>query len=145
MKKFLMSVLFLSACTFQYMDEGLSSLNGQPIQIAITVLGYPDGQVTVGDTVVYIWNNSESYTYDVPYSEITNYTVSSMELGTAFLSGISRGFQTQTIEGSCRIKIAVNSYGYIIHTEYKGSALGCERYADRLYKYLYPRRGGAIF
>ena len=65
MKKFLTSVLFLSACTFQYMDEGLSSLNGQPIQIAITVLGYPDGQVTVGDTVVYIWNNSESY-YTAP-------------------------------------------------------------------------------
>lgn len=141
----LAAVCFLSACVFQYMDDGLAALRYQPVQVAFDVLGYPDNKVQLQGKTVYVWDYATSYRYEAPYSDTTQMTVSAMNFGTAFLSGTTHGYQTQVAPAYCRIKVIVNAYGYIEDAEYRGSAMGCDEYATRLYRYLYPRRGGAIF
>ena len=142
---FIFFVFVLSCCTFKYMDEGMAALRNQPVQVAFNVLGYPDNEVRISDKIVYVWNNSTSYTYEAPYAETTNASLNAFQYGTAFLNGTTRGYQTQVAQSHCQVKIVVNRYGYIVDTEYYGGEAGCSRYAKKLRAYLNPKYQGAIF
>lgn len=135
-------MLFLSGCTLKYMEEGLAALRNQPVQTAFAVLGYPDNEVRLRDRTVYVWNYSTSYTYQSPYEEATHMTMTALQFGTMFIDGTTSGYRTQVAQGTCQVKVVVSRYGYIIDTDFHGSAAGCGEYGERLRQYLYSKGNG---
>ena len=120
--------LLLAGCaTFGNMEKGLNAMIGQPFQVALDTLGYPQGQMQVGSDTVYGWgrkfsmsmpryNSANTYGQvgGTPYSATTGYTTYS------------------NVEYSCDIKIIVDQDNIIKTWEFDGNIGGCDAYSKRL-------------
>lgn len=75
MKKAFVLVLCLWLCgcaTFGQMERGLNSLQGQNIQTAFDVLGYPSGKQEFGSDMVYYWQVNSTGAVLLPQTSTTS-------------------------------------------------------------------------
>lgn len=133
-RKLLILVLFLSGCALFNMENNLRALEGQPIEQAFVVLGFPDGHFKIRNMDVYIWGRTQSYSYSVPETSTTYGTVNSYGVAPLFGNYEQTTYYNSRISGTahCQIKIVANAYGTIVHTEHDGEWQACEKYAYRL-------------
>ena len=133
MKKFVLAAtaLALSGCATttanKTLDNGLTSLVGQPIQAAYDRLGYPNGsQVMNGDTF-YIWSTNR------------NVVMPMYNNGTAYGTVGTTPFQVNTsmpgmmpMNFNCSIRLIAGADGVIKSWDYQGNAGGCQGYVKML-------------
>ena len=103
--------LLMTGCASVHMNKGLTALQNESIQTAISVLGYPDSKVEVESDTVYIWSTNRS--------------------GVAYLST----YNAVPVNYNCTIKIITDSWGNIKTWEWSGSEAGCGAYGQKLLKY----------
>ena len=127
---FLLVISLTSCATFGQMERGLTELQGEDIQTAFNVLGYPSGKQVFGTDTVYYWSVNSSGTLLLPHSTSTYGTV-----GTTPVYGTTYSTQAVPIHYNCLIKIVADEYGTIKSWEYRGNIAGCEGYIDRLNEY----------
>ncbi len=118
----------LSGCsTFDTLDTGLAGLVGQPLDVAISRLGYPDGSMNVADTTVYVWGHDTSVTMPQYGSQTTSGYVGN----TPFSSTTYGQTGTSTVNYECTIRLGVNQQNVIVRYDWEGNLGGCMRYAGR--------------
>jgi len=105
------------------MEDNLRAMYGQPIEVAYQVLGIPDGAFDMRGMKVYVWSNTQEYSYSTPVP--TN--VYDAVLGASVLYN-----QRERGVAVCKIKVVANSRGMIVQTDYSGGLIACEKYADRM-------------
>ena len=121
----------LSGCaTFGQMEKGLNALQGENIQTAFNVLGYPTGKQVFGNDTVYFWQVNQSSSLILPQSSTTYGTI-----GTVPVYGTTTSSQVVPIHYNCLIKIVTDQYDIIRRWEYSGNIAGCEAYINRLNQY----------
>jgi hypothetical protein len=121
----------LSGCvSFRQMDRGLNALNGQPINTAFSVIGYPAGKQTFGSDVVYYWGRSSTEVMFMPQTVNTYGSV-----GSTPYYGSTMHNQAIPVNYTCDLKIITDENGIIKTWEYDGNIGGCERYIRQLDTY----------
>jgi hypothetical protein len=127
---FLACVLALGGCTtFSNMENGLNALMGQPIQNAFDHLGYPSGQMQVGQDTVYGWGRS--FVMSMPTSSTAQTTG---YVGSTPYSANTNVTTWAPAQYSCDIKIIAGPDGRIKDWQFDGNMGGCEAYAKPLGK-----------
>jgi hypothetical protein len=125
---FAVSAFALSGCTtFSHMETGLNSLMGQPLQAAIDTLGYPKGQMKVGDDTVYGWGRE--FSMNMPQYQTSNTYGQVGGTGFSATTGTTTYVPTNY---NCNIRIAVGPDNLIKDWEFDGNIGGCEAYSERL-------------
>ncbi|KEO91528.1 hypothetical protein EH31_02335 [Erythrobacter longus] len=120
--------LSLAGCaTFSNMETGLNTLMGQPLQAAIDTLGYPQGQMHVGEDTVYGWGRE--FTVNMPQYQTSN-TYGQVG-GTSFSANTGTTTYVPT-NYNCNVRIAVGPDNRIKNWEFDGNIGGCEAYSSRL-------------
>ena len=130
MKKMLavLSLLALTGCaTFSTMETGLNSMIGQPLSVAIDRLGYPGGQMEVGNDRVYAWGRS--FSMNMPQYNTAQTTG---QVGNTGFSATTGYTSYTNVNYNCNIKIVTDSVGIIKNWEFDGNIGGCEAYSKRL-------------
>jgi hypothetical protein len=118
----------LAGCaTISTMETGLQALVGQPFDAAIARLGYPSGQMQVGEDTVYGWGRS--FMMSMPQYHTANTTG---YIGSTSYSGTTGYMSSVPMQFQCDIKIAVGSDNIIKSWQYDGNAGGCGAYAGAL-------------
>jgi hypothetical protein len=100
---------------------------GQPFDLAIAKLGYPAGQMKVGDDTVYGWGRN--FTMNMPQyrTATTNGYV-----GSTAYTGTTGYMASVPVQYQCDIKIAVGPDNIIKSWQYDGNIGGCGAYASAL-------------
>ena len=138
MNKFIaiLSILALSACAMQKMDDGLPHLVGKPADYAFRVLGYPNAETRIAGSKVYIWGNANTFT--------TMETVTSPYSGTAY--GYNGGVSYQgttsyqvptTYNYNCTIRLVANDKDIITSWDWRGNEGGCSYYSNAMDNLIY--------
>lgn len=125
--------LYISGCTFKYMDEGLSALKGQDIEQAINYLGYPDNKQEIAGNKVYTWARAYTVSSVVPVQSYNSGNVSGYG-GYANYNTTTTSYIPQTDHYSCNLKIITDKKDIIISAQYDGNMGGCSRYGTALKK-----------
>lgn len=133
MKKLLIGTvsLALAGCatttTNKTLDNGLTSLVGQPIQAAYDRLGYPNGSQTMNGDTFYVWSTNR------------NVVMPTYNNGTAYGTVGTTPFQVNTsmpgmmpMNFNCSIRLIVGGDGIIKSWDYQGNAGGCQGYVKML-------------
>ena len=126
-------VTIVGCTTFSDIEAGLGKYAGSHINSLVGVIGYPNGQSTIGGDVLYIWDSSRTVSYTMPTTSYNSGTVNTYgTYGTQYgaYSGTSTTYVTQTANYQCRIMVRVNSSDIIVGSQYEGNIGGCERYAS---------------
>ncbi|HGB4253021.1 TPA: hypothetical protein ACIVG6_001900 [Salmonella enterica subsp. enterica serovar Virchow] len=120
-------VLLLSGCmSTDYLDNGLQSLTGKPIEVAFQYLGYPDQKQSFDDLTVYTWRRAENSvdTYIAPQT-------TTGKTGEKTVRLTSTEMQYVPVTKTCKIQLAVDKTGYIKNYNYEDNN-GCYFYYQRL-------------
>lgn len=127
----ILSVLLLSACAMQKMDDGLPHLVGKPTDYAFRILGYPNAETRIAGSKVFIWGNANSYT--------SMETVTSPYSGTAYGYGGGVSYQgttsyqvPRTYNYNCTIRLIADQKNIIQSWDWKGNEGGCRYYSDAM-------------
>lgn len=128
---FILCAVFLSSCALKTLKNGLPYLVGQPIEVAVNVLGLPNAKMEISEYTIYVWSNQYSTTIPITRAN-TSYTTG--YVGTMPVYGSTTSYNTDymPINNQCRIKLAVSSSGIIQHWEYFGNEGGCQYYANAI-------------
>ena len=122
------AVVQLAACaTFGNMEKGLNQLMSQPFEAAIDTLGYPKGQMQIGEHTVYAWGRS--FEMSMPTTSTSNTTG---YVGYKPFNATTNTTSWQTAEYSCDIRVVVGPDNIIKNWEFDGNIGGCEAYPKRL-------------
>lgn len=134
----ILTVVLLSSCALQTLQNGLPYLVGQPIEAAVNVLGLPNSKTEMAGYTIYEWGNQFSSTIPITQAN-TSYTTG--YVGTTPVSGSTTSYNTNyvPINNQCRIKLAVDADGIIQRWEYFGNQGGCQYYANGV-KRLIPQQ-----
>ncbi len=125
-----LTLTMLTGCAFTHMSKGLEALNGRNVEIAFSVLGYPDLKQEFGGDTVYTWNRNRSGTLFLPQTSTTT-----GKIGAKMVSCTTTQNQAVPVNYNCTIKIATDNDGVIKHWEWSGNQAGCAPYAKKLRKY----------
>lgn len=126
----LLAIVLLSGCASTMVESGLNALTGKHIDVAFSVIGYPDSKQKFGNDTVYIWKTSSMSSYN---SFQTSYH--SGYVGDTPYSGTSSYSTPQTVHNHAELKIITNSKGIIKAWDFYGNDTGLHRYAGRLNEY----------
>lgn len=126
------AMLGLTGCaTWGQLDEGLDSLVGRPLDVAITKLGYPATEQTIAGRKLYRWGNS---TQGMAYMPSTTTTSGILGVGARAVpyTATTDGGSYVPVSYACNLTLATNSAGIVISYQYEGNLGGCERYINAL-------------
>jgi len=128
------AVSLLAGCaTWGQMDSGLQSLHGQPLQAAVSKLGFPTGEARVAGMRLVSWSTSSSGVMMMPQTS-TSYGNVYGPGGVASYSQTTTGAMAIPMHGQCTITLQVDGADVIRAHQYDGNMLGCERYIKALNK-----------
>ena len=119
----------LTGCTtsISMLKSDLPKLLGQDIKVAVTRIGYPDGQrEMLGDTL-YIWSTDHEGL--VP---AVNTAATFGSLAGLHFSGVATSVGVARARYYCAIQLATNKDGSITHWQFQGNQGGCNVYAYAL-------------
>ncbi|MFI4985894.1 MAG: hypothetical protein ACHQF3_00475 [Alphaproteobacteria bacterium] len=123
----LITVLCLTGCVAQNINDGLNGLMGQNIQAAVARLGYPDAQRTMLGDTIYVWSSNHSAALPVTSTNTTVGTV-----GTMPVYGTTTSTEWVPVNYNCTIQIATDADGTMKHYQWSGNMGGCASYARAL-------------
>ena len=119
--------VLLSACTstMDTLNRGMTNLDGQPVQKAFDVFGFPDDEDMIADHVVYSWDRVGYFRNVIPQTS----TISTPQ-------GTSTVRYDQSVYDSyfCRLRI-ITRHDTIMNWDVSSSGGGCSPYAERLKAY----------
>lgn len=127
----LFSLLLLSACVTDQLDNGFARLRGQPLSVAIDRLGVPTSERTLAGRHVYTWTTSQMVSTYQPSSTVSTVKVPT-GTGKSTYSGTSIGGTTVQTNATCKIDIEVDSREIIRNASYDGEVRACGIYAQAL-------------
>lgn len=125
-----MAVLVSGCATFGQLERGLNILQGQNVQTAFTVLGYPSGKQEFSKDTVYYWQVSNSGSIILPQTSTTTGYV-----GMIPVYGSTTYSQVIPVNYNCLIKLVTDDKGMIKTWEYNGNYAGCANYIRNLNQY----------
>ena len=124
----LFSAMALSACaTFSNMETGLNALIGQHINTVFARIGYPQGQMQIGNETVYAWGRS--FSVNMPQYNQANTTG---RIGSTPYSATTGYTTYNNVEYQCNIKVIVGPDQIVRTWEFDGNIGGCDTYSRRL-------------
>lgn len=127
-KAMLLLGLVLAGCTsFSVFDKELPKLVGQPIDVAVQQLGFPNAEQVIMGQKVYVWNTSQTGTSIVPTTSFTTANV-----GTTPVSATTTSYTTQDYNLSCTLRLIVDDRGIIRRYNYSGNNGACFTYSEKL-------------
>ncbi|MEZ5919208.1 MAG: hypothetical protein R3D66_04680 [Alphaproteobacteria bacterium] len=121
--------LFLSACAadpFTVMHDHLKPTEGQHIDKAIALIGYPDEEKTIAGKKIYFWRNGGAVA--LPSTTTSN---TRGVIGSTSYSGTTTSLGTSIASISCEIKI-VTENDIILKVEAYGDNYGCRKYSQSI-------------
>lgn len=128
------SVLALAGCaTWGQMNDGLNGLLGQPINVAISKIGYPATEQTIAGSKLYRWGVSRQSIDYMPTTTTTNGYIG-VGSGLTPYSATTMGGTFIPVNYTCQITLAVDAREIITHYEYNGNLGGCEPFIKALKK-----------
>lgn len=122
----------LAGCTtWGQMDDGLTSLQGQPLDTAVRILGYPSGEQTIAGRRLVVWSSQSTGMMYMPQTATT--------YGTAYTAGGYANYNQTTnyatmvpLNNQCKITMEVDGSDIITGYNYDGNMGGCSRYIRAL-------------
>lgn len=124
----LVAAFVLAGCTsFSVLDKEMPKLVGQPIDVAVSKLGFPNAEQTIMGKKVYTWSTTETGTSIVP---TTSY--STAYVGTTPISAQTTTYSTQDYTLSCTLRVIVDDKGIVQNFNYTGNNGACFTYSNRL-------------
>ena len=122
-KGILLLIFALTACVGTQMEKGLRSLVGDPIGVATSTLGYPDGQRTMMGDTIYVWSTDHQAYLPTVTGTYGNVGGVGFSQNTYGLMGV---------RAQCVIQLGVDANGTIKNWQYHGNPIGCRNYARAL-------------
>lgn len=129
------AVLPLAGCvTWEQFDRGMDTLIGQPVDHAISILGFPSGERIVAGKRYVQWGRSSAGF--VPFTS-PSYTAGSFNVGNKVGNYSSTTMNTTYMPMSfdCTIVAELDSENRVKRTQYDGNMGGCEPFIIRLNQY----------
>lgn len=129
----------LSCTTFEDINQGLTMLEGRPIDDLINIIGFPDSEQTIAGRTLVVWSSSRDVTTLTP---ITNYTSGSTSAygsggyASGTYSGSTTSYIPTTVNYNCTIKVQIDRSNRILAHDFDGNIGGCETYAEAIRKAL---------
>jgi hypothetical protein len=120
-------MLGLCGCAGGIISDGLTALEGQPVDAAIDYLGLPSAELTVANRKVVVW--SLNFTALLPQTSVGNY---SGQVGGQPTSGSTVSTGLVAVPTGCTIRLGLDDQDLINYWEVEGTQGGCESYASRL-------------
>lgn len=121
----------LGGCaTWKQMDQGLSGLQGQSINAAISKIGYPSSEQTIAGRKLYRWGASQQSAVYMPTS---SYSYGTIGTNTPYSNNTTGGAYVP-VNYNCSITLEADSNDVIIGYQYNGNLGGCEPYIKALKK-----------
>ena len=134
MRKIIISlaVLALSGCaTWGQMEDGLASLQGKPLNVAVNTLGYPSGERTIAGRRLVVWSNQSRGVMFVPQTATTYGNVNA--LGAAGTYNQTTSYSSAVpLDYQCEIVLEVGTNDIIQGYQYQGNLGGCNNYINSL-------------
>ncbi len=124
----------LTGCvTWGQMDDGLRGLIGQPINVAISKIGYPSTEQTIAGRKLYRWGVSRQ---SVDYMPMVTTTTGYSGVGASYTpnSSTTLGGTYISVDYNCQITLEVDAKEVITGYQYNGNRGGCEPYIKALNK-----------
>lgn len=150
MKKFILPALALllttGCATWSDLDQGLRSLHGQPLSVAISKIGYPTDERQIAGMRLVSWSSSKSGIRYVQQSSTTYGTAYSKSEGKTKYSTTTNYMVPQAYRKSCEITLQVSERNIIQASQYQGDIGGCWNYITALKQpspYYIPTADGA--
>lgn len=146
MNKFIsvsLSIIALSGCATQKVEEGVRFLHGQKLKTAISYLGYPNSKLEVEGTTIYEWGYNNTFSTMQAVSQPFSGNVYSAG-GYAGYSGSTTSYVPQTVRHHCAIRLMTDKKSIIVGSAWKGNPAGCRDYADALEPFLESRKAGGV-
>jgi hypothetical protein len=125
-------LMLLAGCiTNQAFSERLNSLVGEPIDVAISKLGYPSGERQVAGHHIYIWSVDRNGTIFVPQqSYASGYATGPFGMTTYQATGTT--MQAMPVNYACEIDIEVDIENRVQSGQFSGNQGGCRPFYSRL-------------
>ncbi|WP_155122689.1 hypothetical protein [Burkholderia ubonensis] len=134
MKKMLIALapMALAGCmTWGGFEQNLTSLVGEPLDVAVSKLGYPNGERNVAGHHIYVWSSSSTGIVTMPQTSYGTATAfNSFGSTTAF--GSTTTYVPMAVGYNCEIDLEVDMANRIRSYQYNGNIGGCMRYNRRL-------------
>jgi hypothetical protein len=127
--------IVLSGCvTFGQFDQGLASLVGRPIDVAVSVLGFPTGEQTLVGHHLVQWGRSTQGFMPMTTSSQAYGTISTSK-GWGAYSGMTAQTSYVPVNFNCSITLQINEANTVVSYQYSGNLGGCKGYIRSLNAY----------
>lgn len=123
--------LFPGCITNQAFSERLNSLVGEPIEEAISKLGYPTGERRVAGHHVYVWSVDRSETIFVPQQSYAS-GYSTGRYGMTTYHATATTMQALPVNYACEIDLEVDMENRVKSFQFSGNQGGCRPFYYRL-------------
>ncbi|MBG7619367.1 hypothetical protein I5R65_07815 [Herbaspirillum sp. AP02] len=136
MQKFalIITAAALTGCaTWGQLDDGLKGLLGQPIDVAINKIGYPNSEQTIAGRKLYRWGSSSQQMAYMPTTTTTN-GYAGVGSGFTPYSSTTTGGTFVPLNYTCQITLEVDAKQIIQRYQADGNLGGCEPYIKALKK-----------
>jgi hypothetical protein len=127
----ILTMLFAGCITNQAFSERLNTLVGEPIDYAISKLGYPSGERQVAGHHIYVWSVDRNGTIFVPQQSYAN-GYSTGPLGTTTYHTTSTSMQAIPVNYACEIDLEVDMASRVRSFQFSGNQGGCRPFYSRL-------------
>lgn len=128
---FLITISLSGCANFSMLEKDMGKLIGQPADILVGAIGYPQMERQIGDGTVYTWVNQAQSVAFLPQHQTIRGSFGNMTNYTPFTI-TSRSMEAIPLAGSCVVNAAVRD-GRIVSMDYSGNLLGCTPYIKSLH------------
>jgi hypothetical protein len=126
-----LSLLLAGCITNQAFSERLNTLVGEPIDVAISKLGYPSSERQVAGRHLYVWSVDRNGTILVPQQSYAN-GYSTGPFGTTTYQATATTMQAMPVNYVCEIDFEVDMADRIRSFQFSGNQGGCRPFYSRL-------------
>lgn len=126
----------LTGCvaTYGQFNEGLDSLVGQPLTVAIDAFGMPKGEKKIAGKRYVQWGRTEAGTIALE-NETKTYATYHSPMGGGHVVQKDKTTTVAPVTYTCSLILRVSSTSVIENYEYDGDYRGCDDYIYRLNRY----------
>ena len=125
----------VQGCTFTTLQDGLTALEGRPVDEVIETLGLPDSEQTIADRRILIWHSENSGIGMVPVEDTSKADAVYKDktgVKTANYSWTKTTYVPQMYNYQCTIKGIMTAKNTVERFQFEGDPTGCEKYAFAL-------------
>jgi hypothetical protein len=128
---FALPALLTGCMTWGGFQQNLGTLIGEPLDVAINRLGYPNAERQIAGHHVYVWSSNSTGVIAMPQTTYGTATAFN-RFGTAHVVGNTTSFVPMAVGYNCEIDLEVDTADRIRSYQYNGNIGGCRGYNRRL-------------